>query len=351
MGPGDLVYNLLGAGLTTAFFVRLRTQDDLNPIGPQMLLAIALQVAAIALFIPLYEDIFGVVRLLAWGAFVWAPVSMIGAAALTYGTFPRTAIAEGIAAALVIGIGVDAFVREPHHLVVRHYAIHSPKVGAPFTIAVVSDIQIWRVGPYERDAIARLVAGNPDLVLFTGDYVQGSADQHRELDPQFNRLIADAGLHPRLGMYAVGGNVDWTGNWPALFAGTGVQASGETRRYAADGVTIDGLSFEDGFDPNLHVDPGDGFHVVFAHGPDFALGDVHADLLVAGHTHGGQVVVPLLGPPVTFAQIPRSWAGGQTDLGDGRTLIVSRGIGMERGNAPQLRLNCLPELVFIDVSR
>ncbi|HEX6202615.1 MAG TPA: hypothetical protein VF100_06400, partial [Thermoanaerobaculia bacterium] len=72
-------------------------------------------------------------------------------------------------------------------------------------------------------------------------------------------------------------------------------------------------------------------------------------LLLAGHTHGGQVRLPGVGPLVTASRVPRSWAAGRTALADDRTLIVSRGIGMERGYAPQLRFLCRPELVVVDL--
>ena len=74
-----------------------------------------------------------------------------------------------------------------------------------------------------------------------------------------------------------------------------------------------------------------------------------ADLILAGHTHGGQVRLPLLGPLLTLSQVPRSWAAGRTELPGGGTLIVSRGVGMERHDAPRLRFLCRPELVVLDL--
>ena len=93
----------------------------------------------------------------------------------------------------------------------------------------------------------------------------------------------------------------------------------------------------------------DRFHIAMGHRPDFALGQIEADLLVAGHTHGGQVRLPWVGPLLTFSEVPRSWAAGLTDLPDGGRLLVSRGIGHERGHAPRLRFLCRPELVVIDL--
>jgi len=72
-------------------------------------------------------------------------------------------------------------------------------------------------------------------------------------------------------------------------------------------------------------------------------------VLLAGHTHAGPARLPLIGPLLTFSRIPRAWAAGRTDFDDGRTLVVSRGIGMERGNAPRMRFLCRPEVVLIDL--
>jgi len=85
------------------------------------------------------------------------------------------------------------------------------------------------------------------------------------------------------------------------------------------------------------------------HSPNFSLGEIDADLLLAGHTHGGQVQLPGIGPLLTLSLVPRSWASGLTEISPDQYLLVSRGIGLERGNAPQLRFNCRPELVILDL--
>jgi uncharacterized protein len=86
------------------------------------------------------------------------------------------------------------------------------------------------------------------------------------------------------------------------------------------------------------------------HVPNFALGTIEADLLVAGHTHGGQVRLPWIGPISTHSRIPNAWAAGVTDLPGGGKLAVSRGIGMERHFAPPIRFLCRPELMVIEVT-
>jgi len=72
-------------------------------------------------------------------------------------------------------------------------------------------------------------------------------------------------------------------------------------------------------------------------------------LSLAGHTHGGQVRLPVLGPVTTLSSVPRRYAAGLSVRPAGGHLFVSRGIGMERENAPRLRFLCRPQLVVIDL--
>jgi predicted MPP superfamily phosphohydrolase len=88
------------------------------------------------------------------------------------------------------------------------------------------------------------------------------------------------------------------------------------------------------------------------HAPDYMnnvlLGHVRREMLcVAGHTHGGQVNIPGFGPPITLSRVPRWLAAGGLHQRKGAWLLVSRGVGMERSNAPRIRFNCRPQLVVV----
>ena len=91
------------------------------------------------------------------------------------------------------------------------------------------------------------------------------------------------------------------------------------------------------------------FTIIIGHNPNFAIQRPEADLYLAGHTHGGQVNLPWIGPLITFSDVPNDQAQGRSELDNGATLIVSRGIGMERVDAPRIRFMCAPEIVVIDV--
>ena len=124
-----------------------------------------------------------------------------------------------------------------------------------------------------------------------------------------------------------------------------------SRSFDLGDIQLTCLSVGDSFDPSLSLpnETPERFHLVLGHAPNFALGKVAADLLVTGHTHGGQVQLPWIGPLMTLSRVPRAWGAGLTELPGGGTLLVSRGIGMERGPAPPIRFLCRPELVVIDL--
>jgi predicted MPP superfamily phosphohydrolase len=90
--------------------------------------------------------------------------------------------------------------------------------------------------------------------------------------------------------------------------------------------------------------------LLMAHYPDAALElppDSRVDLTIAGHTHGGQVRLPFIGPPITLSRVPRKVAGGGLHEIAGNRVYVSRGVGCERASAPRLRLNCPPEVTLL----
>ncbi len=78
--------------------------------------------------------------------------------------------------------------------------------------------------------------------------------------------------------------------------------------------------------------------------------DARVDLTVAGHTHGGQVVVPGFGPLVTLSGVPRDVARGGLHDVDGNRIYVSPGVGLQRGPAPQVRLFSPPTVAVLTLA-
>jgi predicted MPP superfamily phosphohydrolase len=289
----------------------------------------------------------------AWGIFFYGILYLVGAAALHIrrpAARPAVLFAAALAT-MLFAIGVDAFMIEPRALETNRVTLEGAGLRRPLRIALIADFQTERIGEHERAAIRGTLAERPDLIVLTGDYLQiRGLDRYEKLRREFRALLAAERWSAPLGVYAVPGHCEG-GGWEALFAGQPVTTlSTTTTMLVRDDVVLTGLTLDDSFRTDLVIASDQRFQVVFGHGPDFALGSgVGAELLLAGHTHGGQVRLPWIGPLIKASAVPRAWAAGRTDLPAGRTLFVSRGIGMERHDAPRLRFLCRPEIVILDV--
>jgi hypothetical protein len=89
--------------------------------------------------------------------------------------------------------------------------------------------------------------------------------------------------------------------------------------------------------------------ILLAHEPDFADYAVgrHVDLVLSGHTHGGQILLPLL-PPLLLPDMGRKYVHGLFRMGNGMQLYVNRGIGAV---TLPFRFRCRPEITVITLAQ
>ena len=295
------------------------------------------------------ENGFGTMRLFCYGLFGFAALTVCYGAWLLHRRSHRAALLLAIACVALEAVAVDAFLIEPRWLDVTYQTLASDKLSRPIRLAIIADLQTDRIGGYERGVMTRVMAEQPDLIVMAGDYLQEYNSRRRaKLRSKLRAIFKDLDFRAPLGVYAVGGNADLP-DWPEIFVDTPITSIEATESFDLGQVVLTGLSVKDSFSTATRLAPSDKFQVVVGHYPNYALGTIEADLLVAGHTHGGQVQVPWFGPIMTLSLVPRRWASGTTRLDGGRTLIVSRGIGMERGFAPRLRFFCRPQLVIVDL--
>lgn len=305
-------------------------------------------------------DGFGTLRLLCWWVFIHFPVLCFISSPILYQTSKPTAILNCFAGIAVVAIGIDAFFIEPQQLQVTPYSVVSEKIDRQIKIVVLSDIQTDEITDYEKQVVETALAEKPDMIVLTGDYVQISDTAKRQQAMTgLNLLLRSSGFIAPLGVYACGGDVD-DAQWQTCFEGLdshpgqgGVECFTNSRTLIKERIAITGLGIGDSFNEKLKINLPDSiaryFHIVFGHAPDYAISGVQADLCIAGHTHGGQVRLPFIGPLITLSKVPGKWSSGMNKINDDTHLIVSRGIGMERNYAPRLRFFCKPEIVVVTV--
>jgi predicted MPP superfamily phosphohydrolase len=274
----------------------------------------------------------------------------------------------GLRALVVLGllmapVGAYASFVEPSRLVVEHAQLDVPAArdgDDGFRIALLADIQFDQIGDHEREAIATLMAQHPDLILLAGDYIQATRAQFDAILPEARRLFGE--LHAPGGVFAVHGDAEGPRTARRLFEGTDVRVlvnETATTRIGDRTILLGGLqrSFwkpaAQTFAQRFERLPGEGdVRILLTHRPDIVL-DLHPgtriDLVAAGHTHGGQVQIPFFGPLRDASGVSREISGGGLHVLRGRAIYVSRGVGVERRQAPRLRFGAPPEISIIDV--
>lgn len=269
-------------------------------------------------------------------------------------SFLKIALASTLSTT-VGGVGAFGYAHdiEPARFVVERLDLTLPRLTPAFDgyrVAQISDIHLdgaVMTRAHLAQIVARVNRQQPDLVVITGDFVTYDPDYWADslIDP-LRELVA------RDGALAVLGNHDHWTDAPTV-RGI-VEASGLlnisndvfTIRRGAEALHIGGIDDyweqHDRLDLVLDQLPATGAAILLAHEPDFA--DVSAptgrfDLQLSGHSHGGQVILPLIGPPVlpTFGQ---KYPVGRYQVG---TMIqyTNRGVGLI---PPRLRFNCPPEI-------
>ncbi|MGH9840074.1 MAG: metallophosphoesterase [Blastocatellia bacterium] len=257
------------------------------------------------------------------------------------------------------------FLIEPDRLVVNETRIELPDWPAELKglrIAVISDLHPGGLN-VRLDKIRLVVEKTnntrPDLILMPGDFVDTALGLF-PIDPEETAAELKK-LRARHGVFAVLGNHDWWLDGPRVkraLEGAGIKVlendvarldlaerNGQRLWIAGFGDLLEGA-------PNVVATLGkldDNAPVVaLTHNPDlFPQVPARVALTIAGHTHGGQAAIPLIGRPIVPSNFGERYAAGHV-VEEGRHLFVTTGIGV---SILPVRFRVTPEISLLTINR
>ena len=251
--------------------------------------------------------------------------------------------------AIVLYILFRSFVMEPNGLEVKHYQINAPELSG-IRVAFLSDLHLKKRDYKRLNNIVKLTKKeNPDILLLGGDYA-------REQEYRSNMdmgLVASKLMLIGVPTFAVLGESDWWADGKKTmeeFRLNGITVLENSnrriivkRRY----VDIIGIADITTRQPNISLallrtkKP----RIVITHNPDIYY-DIIDDvsLILAGHTHGGQFVIPFTPALFVPSKFGSEFASGIIESTNNK-MIISKGIGT---TGFPVRFNCKPEIVIVD---
>jgi uncharacterized protein len=245
---------------------------------------------------------------------------------------------------IAYGLGI-----EPRRLTVTNYTLRTPKLpaGQRVRLVQIADLHVRENGPRER-AIPDLVRSlSPDVILHTGDFFGTRADVNSNVVALLRSWEAP--------QYACEGNLDGLGDFAGCMKRAGVIAldGSTTKTCTVRGIPLSVSGFPSGEESiiknSLSRLSRDTYNIVLYHHPQGfpETWDTPADLMLAGHTHGGQIRLPFYGALITLDRFGKRWESGFFDE-HGVKLVVSRGLGCEPA-VSEMRFCSVPEIVVIDL--
>ena len=250
---------------------------------------------------------------------------------------------------------------EPHRIGLTRETLRSPKLptGASLRLLHLGDLHVERVTARERQLVKMTTVLAPDLILCSGDLLNTTYVR----DPEawtacrwvFERLRAP------LGVFVVSGSpsADPDDVLPDLLDGLPLTwLRDQSVRLEWHGRSLDLIGVACTHRPWLdraRLEPliegsAERFRILLYHTPDLApdAAELGVDLMLSGHTHGGQVRAPWFGALFTSSLYGKAFEMGRY-LQNGLTLYVTRGVGMEGSIAPRVRFLCPPEVVLWEI--
>ncbi len=267
--------------------------------------------------------------------------------------------------ALVSGIAYYATWIEPFNVTLTHenftartWRSARESDGACLRLLHVSDLHVERTTTRERRVNALIAALQPDVIVFSGDFVSLSYTNDPHAKADIRAILG--GWHAPLGVYCVPGTpvVEPLERVREFVAGldnlTLLTNAWRTVETPCGALHILGLITTHDLETDraalaqmMASAPSGGVKLLLTHAPDIAPEAAAAgfDLYLCGHTHGGQMRLPVIGALLSSSQLGKRFVMGRYQVGQ-MTVYTSRGLGMEGYGAPRARLLCPPEIIF-----
>jgi predicted MPP superfamily phosphohydrolase len=197
----------------------------------------------------------------------------------------------------------------------------------------------------------------PDFVVYTGDFVNAMDESiaFSELDE-----ILNYGVQGTIGTIAILGNHDYGRNWSQKDTAdiiSNILSQHEITVLRNESITLAELTFigfDDYWGPNFMPQEvmkeydSTAPTVVLCHNPDVCdlnLWNGYKGWILSGHTHGGQIKLPFLPPPILPVRNKR-YSAGKIDLDGNRVLYINRGLGY----LFPIRFNVRPEITLFELT-
>jgi uncharacterized protein len=253
---------------------------------------------------------------------------------------------------------------EPFQLGVTHQTYITKKWRAdapPLRLLQIGDIHVERITPRERHLNELVEQLKPDMIVFTGDFVNLSNTDDPESEKHIREIIGQ--WRAPLGVYCVSGTplVEPLERVKAFTDGLDnlkllpnqwitVNTPGGALNILGIVVTHDMALDRAMLKKMMLSAPKAGLHLLLMHPPDIApeANEGGIDLYLCGHTHGGQIRFPVVGAFFSSSQLGKRFIMGRYELGT-TTLYTARGVGLEGLGAPRARFLCPPEIVLWEI--